>query len=47
MTFPPFIVVAKIAAWVDDRHAVMLIDLNVARQEAKWNPAVHDQEGAM
>jgi hypothetical protein len=47
MAFPPFIVVAKSAAWVDDKHAAMLVGLNVVRQEAKWRFVAHDQEEAM
>jgi len=40
-------VVAKIAAWVDDKHAVMRVGLNFVRQEVQWNPAAHDQEDAL
>jgi hypothetical protein len=47
MAFPPFIVVAKSAAWADDKHAAMLVGLSVVRQEAKWRFVLHDQEDAM
>jgi len=47
MAFPPFIVVAKIAAQVNDKYAAMLIGLSSIRQEAKWNRVAHDQEDAV
>jgi len=40
-------VVAKIAAWADDKHAGISVGLNIVRREAKWNLVAHDQEGAM